>query len=78
MLGWPGLQVPEQDWHLRMERGDPCNISNWKLGVHTGTHLDAPVHFLPDGADLETAVPIENLFGPALVLDVSERDEHVT
>lgn len=40
------------------------------IGSHTGTHMDAPVHFVPDGVRLDN-IPLETLVGPAVVLDLS-------
>lgn len=40
------------------------------MGTHSGTHCDAPSHFMPKGGALET-LPLEVLLGPALVLDFS-------
>lgn len=38
---------------------------------HGGTHLDAPIHFAKEGMTLD-AIPLQNLIGPAVVIDVSE------
>jgi len=38
------------------------------LNVHTGTHLDAPLHVFQDGATID-AIPVERLIGPARVVD---------
>jgi kynurenine formamidase len=43
---------------------------------HTGTHIDAPAHLLEDGKTLD-AFPVDQYFGPALVLDVSEDDSGI-
>lgn len=40
------------------------------LGTHTGTHTDAPLHFIPKGRGIDQ-VPLEVLVGPALVLNFS-------
>jgi kynurenine formamidase len=40
------------------------------LGTHTGTHVDAPGHFIPGGATIEQ-IPLEQVCGMALVLDFS-------
>jgi arylformamidase len=55
MVHWPddpGVSVERvQD----LSRGDAANVSKLELGAHTGTHMDAPRHFLADGAaELET------------------------
>lgn len=49
-----------------MERGDAVNDSTLVCGVHTGTHVDAPLHFLADGADV-THLSLDVLIGPAIV-----------
>jgi kynurenine formamidase len=41
------------------------------LGTHTGTHLDAPLHFIP-GGDAVDALALERLVGPAQVADLSD------
>jgi arylformamidase len=41
------------------------------LGTHTGTHIDAPLHFIPGGATVDT-IPLEQLNGPARLLDLSD------
>lgn len=66
---YPGDTPFTAEWVMRLERGDSCNVSTMRMSVHCGTHADAPVHFLPDGADI-AAVPIERYLGPCRVLDV--------
>jgi len=39
------------------------------LSTHTGTHVDAPFHFFPDGAKL-SEIPVDRFVGRAVVLDV--------
>lgn len=41
------------------------------LGTHTGTHCDAPRHFVPGGATIEQ-LPLEPFIGPARLLDFSQ------
>ena len=53
--------------------GAACNLSVFTLGTHTGTHLDAPLHFVPGGATVE-ALDVNVLVGPAQVVEVYERD----
>ncbi|MDI9395477.1 MAG: cyclase family protein [Euryarchaeota archaeon] len=56
---------------------DGCAVSRLSFGSHTGTHVDAPSHVLKDGiavADLN----LENLMGPAVVLDFSQRSGALT
>jgi kynurenine formamidase len=39
---------------------------------HGGTHLDAPIHFSPDGVSTEK-IPLSDLIAPAYVIDVSDQ-----
>ena len=60
----------------RMHRGDPANASALTMSVHSGTHVDAPFHFLPDGVGVD-ALPLEVFMGPALVHAV-EAERYIT
>jgi arylformamidase len=61
-------------FHIRREQtlaaGDVCNLSTMQLGAHSGTHVDAPIHFIEGGAGAE-ATPLDALIGPAWVVDAS-------
>jgi len=50
---WPGTPLPAQQWLERLQAGEECDVSAWTIGAHAGTHLDAPSHFIPGGADVE-------------------------
>lgn len=54
-----------------LERGDPYRLTALSLGTHSGTHLDAPSHFLLDGLTVDRA-PLELLNGTALVVVVPD------
>ena len=56
-----------------LEEGDSSNVSEVRLGSHTGTHVDPPVHFIT-GADAIDALPLETFYGPALVADLTAAD----
>ncbi len=49
--------------------GDDYTISWLNFGAHTGTHIDAPAHFLADGSTIES-LSLGDLMGSALVVDV--------
>lgn len=51
--------------------------SNLSLDLHTGTHLDAPLHIFPDGARIES-IPLERLFMPCRLLDFTHLKEKIT
>jgi arylformamidase len=71
MLHWPDNPPVMLRRVLAIDRGDAANVSALSLGVHTGTHVDAPVHFLPAGADVATLDPAVAM-GPARVVEVSD------
>jgi arylformamidase len=50
--------------------GADANVSRLDLGVHNGTHVDAPVHFIDGGAGTES-LDLETLIGPATVVDAT-------
>jgi arylformamidase len=50
--------------------GAVCNLTRLELGAHTGTHLDAPRHFI-DGAPTSESIPLEACIGPAWVVDAT-------
>ncbi|MBN1632029.1 MAG: cyclase family protein [Thermoleophilia bacterium] len=52
----------------RSHANDGYQVTQISLGSHTGTHLDAPRHFLPRGATLDE-YPLERLVGPGVVVD---------
>lgn len=71
--GEPGVELA---YHMRMSTGDPYNVSKLSLGSHTGTHIDAPFHFL-DGAPTVEHLALESLVGPCVVVP-HDGEGHVT
>jgi len=60
-----------QPFHL--ERGDNATVSRLDMSAHTGTHVDAPAHFIQGGASVDT-LDLNVLVGPALVVEALEAD----
>jgi kynurenine formamidase len=64
----PGMVVYPGDPDVRLDRvlaiadGDPANVSRLDFGAHTGTHVDAPVHFV-EGAPGAESLPLAALVG---------------
>jgi arylformamidase len=54
-----------------MRRGDPLTLSAYSLGAHSGTHVDAPMHFVANGAPIDR-VPLDRLIGPARVIEIAD------
>ena len=85
--GWIDVSIPlgrstpifegDPTFHLEpaftIAGGAVCNVSRLDMGVHTGTHLDAPVHFI-DGAPVSESIPLEAGIGPAWVVDATALD----
>jgi arylformamidase len=66
--GDPGIQIT--DWYS-LARGDSANVTRLNFGAHTGTHVDAPAHFIP-GASPSEQLSLEVLIGEAQVIEVPD------
>jgi len=69
MVVYPGNPAVSLERVQSLRSGDHCNVSRLALGVHTGTHVDAPVHFL-DGAEAVEELALDVLIGEARVVEV--------
>lgn len=56
----------------RIAEGGSSNNSKLVLGTHTGTHVDAPRHFIDNGPGVD-ALPLDLLLGRARVVDIPKR-----
>ncbi len=74
---WPGDPELVLERFLKIEEGAEANVSRLASGVHLGTHVDAPYHFLADGAPVET-LALDVLTGPVDVLDFTALEGHIT
>lgn len=70
---WPGDPPVQLELVHRIADGANANASRLACGVHTGTHVDAPFHFIEGAATVE-AMPLEVLTGPAYVADLTSAD----
>ena len=69
LVPWPGdEQVFEAKVNASVEKEGYFTRSFW-MREHYGTHVDAPVHF-PSGKTTVDQIPVKQLFGPAVVIDV--------
>jgi len=69
---YPGDPTLEQTQIRAITRGDAANLTHLSMGAHTGTHVDAPAHFI-DGAPTLEQIPLDRFVGPAQVLDLRGR-----
>ena len=65
---YPGDPVPQKEPFYSMEKGDPCNLTVLSMGSHTGTHMDAPRHFVRDGKDI-AALSLSQVMGDCKVVE---------
>jgi arylformamidase len=73
MVHWPDNPEIRVDKMLDMERGDVCNVSVLSMGSHTGTHMDAPLHFIRNGKSLEK-MPLDATIGPCRVIEIKDKE----
>lgn len=66
---YPGDPKPEIRRISDTDNGDMYNLSVVNASVHTGTHADAPLHFMPDGNSIEK-MPLEAYIGECTVIEV--------
>ena len=59
---------------LSIDKGDQANVSSLSMGAHTGTHVDAPCHFV-DGAKAVDEISLDVLIGGAKVVEFSDVEE---
>jgi len=74
MVHWPDNPPVEIRRMLDMDRGDVCNVSTLSFGSHTGTHMDAPVHFISGGKGIDE-MPLDATIGSARVIPISNREK---
>src|SRR5208283_1987914 len=66
---WPGDPSVSLTMNTSIAKGDGCNVTGIQMGAHTGTHIDAPYHFLQDGATIDS-IPLETFMGRCVVIEV--------
>jgi arylformamidase len=71
MVHWPGDPPVSIELVAEMARGDNADVTAIDMGAHTGTHMDAPSHFVAGAASLDDLDP-DVVFGPARVIAISD------
>ncbi len=77
MPTWPGDPKFSTSLASSIARGDAANVSHLDLGAHTGTHMDAPFHFIATGTGIDQ-LSLETLMGPCRVFDLTNLTAHIT
>ncbi|TMC61414.1 MAG: cyclase family protein [Chloroflexi bacterium] len=79
----PSMATFEGDPPVRLElvkslaKGDVCNLTRIDMGAHAGTHIDAPIHFVP-GGPASQAIPLDAGMGAAWVVDARDQRGPIT
>jgi arylformamidase len=73
MVHWPGDEEIVVERIQDLESGGPYNLSRISMGLHAGTHIDAPLHFLPRGAGIDE-MPLDAVVGPARVIGIRDME----
>lgn len=74
---WPGDPKLSIQLASSIAWGDVANVTRIEMGAHTGTHMDAPFHFVANGNGVDR-LPLDILIGPCRVFDLSKETGHIT
>jgi arylformamidase len=72
---YPGDPPYRSEFVRSILDGESCNLTRLSMGAHSGTHVDAPYHFLADGATVDQ-IPLDILIGKARVVEMAAL-EHI-
>jgi arylformamidase len=67
---YPGDAGIKLSFLHNMKSGEGFTLSEFEMGAHTSTHVDAPMHFIKDGASLDQ-VSLDRFIGPVRIIDCS-------
>lgn len=70
---WPGDPHLIFKYIYRIDEGDEVNLSELSLSSHTGTHVDAPFHFVKNGLTLDK-IGLNGIVGEAVLLNIQDTD----
>lgn len=71
MVRWPGDAPFELKQTDSIARGAEANVSEMRASVHSGTHIDAPLHYFEGGASIDR-MPIPATCGRARVIEIRD------
>ena len=69
---WPGDTAFRFDLKWKMAEGASVNVGAIEMGVHNGSHADAPLHFSANASPIDQ-MPLETYLGDAVVVDLETR-----
>jgi arylformamidase len=74
---WPGDPAVEISLASSMDRGDDVNVTRLGMSAHTGTHVDAPHHFLNNRQSVEE-LALDVLTGPCYVMQLPDDVDEIS
>jgi len=74
---WPGDPPVWKERIQKMEQGDDANVTALRFGAHTGTHMDAPYHFIENGRTIDEIAPHE-MIGTVQVVQIDDKIDLIT
>ena len=74
---WPGDPELRLHWAAKIEQGDLVKLTELSMSIHTGTHIDAPLHFLPQGKSIDN-LNIDVFVGEAQVVAIPQEVDLIT
>ena len=69
MIHWPTDPVPRIERLKDRDKGDPVSLMELQIIDHVGTHVDAPLHFIPGGKTIDK-MPLNATIGRARVIEI--------
>ena len=74
MVHWPGDPEIQVQRIASIGPESFCNVTAISMCAHTGTHIDAPLHFIDGGAAMES-MPLDAVIGPARVIEIFDHEK---
>jgi len=71
MVHWPSDPPVSIKRVKDIEQGDTANLSVISMGAHSGTHVDAPIHFVKEGKGVDN-IPLDTVVGRARVIEIRD------
>ena len=71
MVHWPNNPAVTIRLFKDIELGDNSNVSMISMGAHSGTHVDAPIHFIKQGKGVDR-MPLATMVGRARVIEIKD------
>jgi arylformamidase len=76
MAVWPGDPTVNNHLVAAIENGDEANVTAIHMSAHTGTHIDAPRHFVENGDGIES-LHLSTLLGEVEVVEIDSNVDHI-